>query len=133
MIITSEQVLELAKLKDGDVIVLDEFPDTEITLTTSDIHKFLFKGDNIRFTVDYLIGREFKISPKKPRIGDKKCDGKCFVCPCTFVCNRKVNAVKKTLYEVLNEGMKEIKNPSVILHYKIYDAIKEYLDKEVEE
>lgn len=133
MKITQEQVLKLAKLKVGDVIVLDEMPNAKITLTKSDIHKFLFKGDDFRFTVDYLIGREFKILPKKPKIGDKKCDGKCLVCPCTFVCDRKVNAVKKTLYEVLNEGMKKIKNPSILLHYKIYDAIKEYLDKEVEE
>lgn len=133
MIITPEQVLKLAKLKVGDVIVLDEFPDTEITLTASDFHKFLFKGDNIRFTVDYLIGREFKILPKKLRIGDKKCDGKCPVCPCIFVCNEEVNAVNKNLYEVLDDGIKTFLNFNGSLQSQVYNAIKENLDKEVEE
>lgn len=83
--------------------------------------------------IERILNRGFKILPKPKRVGENICNGNCPTCPCIFVCNEEVNAVNKTLYEVLDEGIKTFKNLNGSLQNQVYNAIKEQLDKEVEE
>ena len=82
--------------------------------------------------VHSLIDMDIDIRPRPKRVGDLRCDGKCPLCPCIYVCNDEINAVNKTLYEILELGIATFTKTPQEMNKEIHDVIKARLDKAVE-
>lgn len=105
---TSEMLMKAMGLQVGDRVKVDCF-----------IYKVVIKDENINernialenedgtffLYIKRFVDQDYEILPKPKRVGDLKCNGKCPLCPCIYVCNDKVNATDKTLYEVLELGI----------------------------
>ena len=137
---TSQDLMKAMGLQVGDIIGIFRLSSCqdekyEICQQNNDViyaKSVKYGGEMPLYTIinDYT---QYKILPKPKRVGENICNGNCPVCPCIFVCNEEVNAVNKTLYEVLDEGIKTFVNLNGSLQSQVYNAIKENLDKEVEE
>ena len=143
---TSEDLMKAMGLSIGDrVKVTMEFYDGIIKTGLYEIDKYNrlkclpnqqktdlieFDGRGIETLMGY--GVEYEILPKPKRVGDLKCDGKCLLCPCIYVCNDEINAVNKTLYEILELGIATFTKTPQKMNKEIHDVIKARLDKEVE-
>ena len=132
---TSQDLMKAMGLQVGDKLkFIDVSFDNHIYQLVLENNEYLIRTDlNETLPLNKLINRGFKILPKPKKVGENICNGNCPTCPCIFVCNEEVNAVNKTLYEVLDEGIKTFVNLNVSLKSKVYNAIKENLDKEVKE
>lgn len=132
---TSQDLIKAMGLQVGDKLkFIDVSFDNHIYQLVLENNEYLIRTDlNETLPLNKLINRGFKILPKPKKVGENICNGNCPTCPCIFVCNEEVNAVNKTLYEVLDEGIKTFVNLNVSLKSKVYNAIKENLDKEVKE
>ena len=138
---TSEDLMKAMGLQVGDIIEIFlcsscQYEKYEICQRNNDD---LIYAKSVKYGIqvqlyslisDYT---QYKILPRPKRVGENICNGNCPTCPCIFVCNEEVNAVNKTLYEVLDEGIKTFVNLNVSLKNQVYNAIKEQLDKEVKE
>lgn len=132
---TSEDLMKAMGLQVGDRVEIGK----AIYKVDYDKHSndYYFKAletgrgdENLYCVIDLKL--EYQILPKPKRVGDLKCDGKCPFCKCIFVCTSEVNALDKTLYEVLELGIATFKTPKRITD-AIYKVVKDELDKEVEE
>ena len=113
-------------LSNSNNYVVEIFKDTTgIIMIKNDKNQSIFLTN--------LIGYDFEILPRPKRVGDLKCDGKCLLCPCIYVCNDEINAVNKTLYEILELGIATFTKTPQEMNKEIHDVIKARLDKEVKE
>lgn len=130
---TSQEFMEWLGLKVGDRIAcLDSRYIFEVIKHENNIY-LMCRNTNIETQfIHYLLNIDFEILPQPKRVGDLKCESKCLSCPCIYVCNEEVNAVDKTLYEVLELGIATFTKIPEKLNGAIYDVIKSQLDKEVE-
>ena len=78
-----------------------------------------------------LVDINYEILPRPKRVGNFKCDGKCTNCKVKYICDIEINAVDRTLYEVL-EQYKLISKDYDYFDQEIYDLLKARLDKVVE-
>lgn len=134
---TSEDLMKSMGLAVGNKVKVKTYDNFEETFETYEVMQKA--GDTYLQSIDcgfidsfaYLIDQDFEILPRPKRVGDLKCDGKCPLCPCIYVCNEEVNAVDKTLYEVLEKGIATYTKIPKKLNGDIYNVIKARLDKEV--
>lgn len=134
---TSEDLMKTMGLQVGDRI---KAPNGVIYEVVSEVVDYanviglINKGkyeDNY-FPLKMLVcDEDFEILPRPKRVGDLKCNGKCPLCPCIYVCNDQVNAIDKTLYEVLELGIATFTKTPKKMNEEIHNVIKARLDKEV--
>ena len=127
---TSEDLMKAMGLQVGYKIKIDLGYTFEI-VQNGKIISLERLGEGYYTDLEFLVDTDFEILPKPKRVGELKCDGKCPLCPCIYVCNEEVNAIDKTLYEVLELGIATFTKTPKKLNEEIHNVIKARLDKEV--
>lgn len=131
---TSEDLMKAIGLKVGDRVRCNKLLGTVFEVIKMDNGSIALDGLQTEWhSIHELIDKDFEILPAPKRVGDLKCDGNCPSCPCIYVCNEEVNAIDKTLYEVLELGIATFTKMPKKLNGAIYDVIKSQLDKEVKD
>ena len=133
---TSEDLMKAMRLAVGDRVKVALTPNhyAIFTLVNDENEGLsLISKEKEFYPVEFLVDLDFEILPRPKRVGDLKCDGKCLLCPCIYVCNEEVNAIDKTLYEVLELGIATFTKTPKKMNEEIHNVIKARLDREVVE
>lgn len=129
---SSEDLMKAMGLSVGDRVRVND--EQLMTVVLNDCGEIKLIEDYIKiiFPIEHLLNRNVEILPRPKRVGDLKCNGRCPICPCIYVCNDEVNVIDKTLYEVLELGISTFTKTPEKMNEAIHNIIKARLDKEVE-